>query len=164
MELKAYNLPDEDLRQSSYVRALGAFTRLFAFSDTKWPELLLPSALRQMEDDLLIGALNLRRVVERSATGSLSEVVPRFTELTGKAAAEYEKSLWVILGRIVHHEMMEPAILRDDNYYSGSAGKIAGFLVCDVKIESDRGSILVNVPGFAIAAANELGRQFKQSA
>ncbi|MES2915533.1 MAG: hypothetical protein V4753_10480 [Pseudomonadota bacterium] len=117
-----------------------------------------------MEDDLLISALNLRRVVERETTGSLSEVTPLFTDLSGKPATDYEKSLWVILGRIVHHEMMEPVILKDNNYFSGSSGKIAGFLVCDVKVKSDRGSILVNVPGFAIAAANELGRQFKQSA
>ncbi len=65
------------------------------------------------------------------------------------------------MGRVIHHSSMTPFILRDENYYSASSTPIPAYLVCDVEVVSDRGTIRVNIPGLAIAATNELGLKFK---
>ena len=156
MDLKAYNLPDDDLRRSSYVRAMSSACRLFAFGDTKWPKLLLPDALRQIDDEILNCALNLRRVLEGQPK-PFHSVSAHWSKLTGTPVDKYDTDLWRILGRIVHHKVMKPIILRDDTYFNGAAG----FLVCDLEVESDTGVSLVSLAGLAIAAANELGKSIK---
>ena len=158
MDLSAYKLPDDDLRRSSYSRAISSAARLFAFSNTKWPELLLPDALRQIDDELLSCALNLRRVLEREPK-PFQQVKAHWSSLTGTPKEKYDHDLWRIMGRIVHHIVMKPIILSDPKFFAGATG----YLVCDLEVESDNGVSLISIAGFAIAAANELGKSLKKS-
>ena len=153
MQLAAYNLPDEDLQRSSFNRAISSATRLFAFCETKWPRLLLEDALRQIDDQILTCALNVRRVLANSPR-QFSPIVPQFLSVTGKSKDDYDCDLWRVMGRIVHHTMMKPMILADKGYYQGATG----YFVCDLEVTSDHGTSLISLAGFAISSANELGK------
>lgn len=158
------SLPRSDIRRKSFDRALDVATRLFAACDTKWPELLLPTALEQLESDLLELSLNCRRVLEHSEHVKLTQISPLFTELSGISASECETSSWKSMGMIIHHQVIEPLLLTDHNFYKrGETRRMSGTMVANVRVTSDRGTIVVNVPGLAIAVANDLGQQFKRA-
>ncbi|MCP3971880.1 MAG: hypothetical protein GY717_16470 [Rhodobacteraceae bacterium] len=163
MRLSEYKLPDIELLETSHSRALTATNRLFAFSDTKWTDFLLPDALRQLDDEILACALNLRRVLEQKKGRDLSPIVPHFNKFSGRPSTDYDADLWRVLGRIVHHEVLEPTIIKDAEFFgTPESGLIPGFQITDILVTSDRGQSRVDIAGLAFASANELGKSYKQ--
>jgi hypothetical protein len=73
--------------------------------------------------------------------------------------SNFENDFSVAIGRVIHHKKLEPIIFTftEPDFYSVGSSRIPGHLIADVRIQSDKGSSIVNVAGFAIAAANELG-------
>ena len=162
LELSRYKLPNIELLQSSHARALSAATRLFAFCDTKWTDFLLPGALAQLDEDILALAINLRRVLEATGQKISNEITPHFHAYAGYSEGEYDRDLWRVLGRLVHHQNLEPTIIEDPEFY-GPDERISGYMVTDMLVTSDHGKSRVDLAGLAFSAANELGIAYKNA-
>ena len=146
----------EALRQHSYSAAMDATSRLFACCDTKWPQFYLQTGINNLIDDLLQSSLHLRRLGEFK-----NKKINRQIELNdfgiSRSFDNFEPDFWTAMNRIIHHKKLEPIIFTQSDFYKRGAEPMAGYLIADVRIESDRGISMVNVAGFAAAATNELG-------
>lgn len=146
------------LSQHSFGEALGAAARLFSSSDTKWPDFLVPTAQEQLVDDLIRLSLHLRRVVETSSKKVTTKISPILMGLA-RDDTTFETDLWVAINRVVHHHRLTPKLFTQGDFYRAGNVPMAGHLIADIEVESDRGSSLVNIAGFAVACVNELGAQ-----
>jgi len=73
--------------------------------------------------------------------------------------SDFEVDLWTAVNRIVHHHKIDPVIFAQTDFYRAENKTVAGHLLADLKVTSDRGVSKINVAGFAIACVNELGVQ-----
>ena len=149
-------IDDEALRQHSYAEAMDAASRLFACCDTKWPQFYLQTGINHLIDDLLRTSLHLRRLSEFKQKKIDRKIVPKDFGIDRKFDA-FELDFWTAMNRVIHHKKLEPIVYSQPDYYSSGSSPMAGHVIADVRIESDRGISMVNVAGFAIAATNELG-------
>jgi len=146
------------LSQHSFGEAMRAASRLFAACDTKWPDFLLPTAQRQLVDDLLRLCLHLRRVSEASSKKIDRQIKGHSLGMT-RDFSKHQGDLWTAINRVVHHHSLEPVLFTDANFFASGNEVMAGHLIADVEVTSDRGTCLINIAGLAIACTNELGKQ-----
>jgi len=135
-----------------------AAARLFSASDTKWPDFLVGVAKEQLIDDLIMLALHLRRVVEVSSKKMTSKISNMDLGVPRDFSA-FEVDLWTAVNRIVHHHKLEPIAITQPDFYRADNKPVAGHLLADIEVTSDRGTSRINLAGFAIACVNELGVQ-----
>ena len=138
------------LSQHSFSEAMHAASRLFAACDTKWRDFLLPTAQQQLVDDLLRLCLHLRRVSEAS-TKRINRQIGNRDMGVARSFDDHEANLWTAINRVVHHHNLEPITIIQEDFYRSRNKVMAGHLIADVKVTSDRGSSLINVAGLAIA-------------
>jgi hypothetical protein len=155
--LKQKAQESEILNEHSYVQAMESAARLFAMSDTKWPDFYLPLAKNLLVDELLTVSLHLRRISEVS-TGKMQAKIHNMSLNQPRDFAHFETDLWTAINRIVHHYSLTPFIITDSNFYRSDNEPMAGHLIADISVMSDRGESWINIAGFAIAVTNELGR------
>lgn len=148
----------DSLSQHSFGEALHAAGRLLAASDTKWPDFLIPVGQEQLVDDLLRVCLHLRRVSEASSK-KISRKIENMPLGIQRDFSKFESDLWTAINRIVHHHRLKPVIFTQHDFYRSGNLPLAGHLIADVEVESDRGSSMINIAGFTIACVNELGEQ-----
>ena len=149
--------PDAFAQHSAH-EAMHACARLFAASDTKWFDLILPTAIQQLLDDCLLLSLHLRRLSEFSGKKIRREIVNMALGIERDFSA-HETNLWRCINRLIHHTRLEPVIFTQDDFYKSGSLPMSGHLVADLRVESDQGWSTINLAGFAIACSNELGEQ-----
>ncbi len=150
------DIDKEAVRQHSYYEARGAASRLFACCDTKWPQFYLQTGTTHLIDDLLRVSLHLRRLSEFKNKKIDRKIVPKNFGIK-RIFDNFEQDFWIALNRIIDHKKLEPIIYSQADYYTSGSSQMAGHLIADIKIESDRGISSINIAGFAIAATNQLG-------
>jgi len=114
-------------------------------------------AQNQLLDDTIGLALHLRRYAEISGEKIRARVIPQSLGISGRRFDDHERDLWVCINRIVHHHTMKPRILVDEAMYQADGAPMAGYLISDLEVTSNRGVTLVNIAGLAVAAMNEIG-------
>ena len=144
--------------QHSFHEAMHACARMFAASDTKWFDLLVPVAVQQLMDDTLLLSLHLRRVSE--FTGKrVRRTVDNLPLGVARDFSQHETNLWRCINKVIHHRRLDPIVLSQRDFYRANEQPVAGHLISDIKVESDEGTSIINVAGFSVACANELGEQ-----
>jgi hypothetical protein len=152
----------EALQQHSYIEAMASSSRLFACCDTKWPDIYIQTGINHLIDDLLNTSLHLRRLSEFKQKKIDRKITPKDFGVT-RSFKDFESDFWTALNRIIHHKKLEPVVYSQHDFYASGKDAMAGHLIADVIVESDRGVSKINVAGFAIAATNELGELSKNS-
>jgi hypothetical protein len=147
----------EIVSEHSYARAMEAAARLFSMSETKWPDFYLPLAKNLLVDELLTVALHLRRISEVSS-GKMVAKIQNMSLNVPRDFTHFETDLWTAINRIVHHHSLNPQVITDYSFYRSDNEPMAGHLIADISVMSDRGESRINIAGFAIAVTNELGR------
>jgi hypothetical protein len=154
---------DEDVfRLRSFYEAKEAICRLFAACDTKWPDILMPTAIEMMENDILTASLHLRRCSEISAERVTREIESIDFGIS-RGFSEYERNLWRAINAVVHHHSIEVIIYTQDDFYRSDDALMRGHLIADAKVKSAQGTRLINVAGFAVACVNEIGAQMSHA-
>jgi hypothetical protein len=146
-----------DPAEHALTQSLEATARMFASCDTKWPEIMIGLAQNQLIDDAIGLALHLRRYSEISGEKIRAELVPLSLGIAGRNFNGHERDLWTSINRIVHHHAMKPHVLVDEAMFRADGAPMAGYLISDLEVTSDRGKSLINVAGLAVAAMNEIG-------
>jgi hypothetical protein len=155
-------LDEEVFRLRSFYEAKDAICRLFAACDTKWPDVLVPTAIELIEQDILAASLHLRRCSEIS-TKRVSRTIEPIDFGIERDFSRYESNLWRAINAIVHHHRIEAKTITQDDFYTSDRGPMRGHVIADVKVESDQGTRLINVAGFAVACVNEIGAQMSSA-
>ncbi len=149
-------------RLRSFHEAKDAVCRLFAACDTKWPDVLMPTAIQLLEDDVLTASLHLRRCSEISGK-RVSRFIQPLDFGIQRDFSGYETNLWRAINAIVHHHTLEVLPFTQDDFYRADDRPMRGHIIADLKVVSDQGRRLINIAGFSVACVNEIGCQMSQA-